>query len=137
MEVPEDLLSIANILRSSGVHDCEPAVVNQLLEFMHRYVSEVLADSLLFCEHAGRRDSIQPEDVELAIKYRVEHALSAFSQLPSISFLQELANDVNTVRLPAINRRFGVMLPPDQYCLNETNYQVVSAKLDTSPSTSS
>ncbi|ELR11198.1 transcription initiation factor iid, 31kd subunit protein [Acanthamoeba castellanii str. Neff] len=133
---PEDVHSIAKILRSSGVSDCEPAVVNQLLEFMHRYVCEVLADSLLFCEHAGRRDAIQADDVQLAIKYRVDHAFSAFSQPPSIDFLREMAQDINIIRLPPINKRFGVMLPPDHFCLNETNYQVVVSKKGTAPATS-
>lgn len=111
--------------------------LNQLLEFMHRYVCEVLADSLLFCEHAGRRDAIQPEDVQLAIKYRVDHAFSGFAQPPSIDFLREMAQDINVIRLPAINKRFGIMLPPDQFCLNETNYQVVPKKSTTTSSTAS
>lgn len=103
---------------------------------MHRYVCEVLADSLLFCEHAGRRDAIQADDVQLAIKYRVDHAFSAFSQPPSIDFLREMAQDINIIRLPPINKRFGVMLPPDHFCLNETNYQVVVSKKGTAPATS-
>lgn len=134
---PEDVHAMAKILRSSGVSDCEPAVVNQLLEFMHRYVCEVLADSLLFCEHAGRRDAIQADDVQLAIKYRVDHAFSAFSQPPSIDFLREMAQDINIIRLPPINKRFGVMLPPDHFCLNETNYQVVVSKKGTAPTSTS
>jgi hypothetical protein len=104
---------------------------------MHRYVSEVLADSLLFCEHAGRKEAIQADDVQLAIKYRVDHAFSAFSQPPSIDFLREMAQDINIIRLPPINKRFGVMLPPDHFCLTETNYQVVVSKKGPASSTSS
>lgn len=49
--VPKDALYIDAILRSMGVREYEPKVVNQLLEFMHRKPSDkflILSKSLLF-----------------------------------------------------------------------------------------
>jgi transcription initiation factor TFIID subunit 9B len=40
-DVPRDAKLIAHILESMGVEEYEPRVINQLLEFMHRYVTDV------------------------------------------------------------------------------------------------
>lgn len=53
-----------------GVKEYEPRVVNQLLEFMHTYVSEVLTDSKDYAQHAGRQN-IDIADVRLAVETRV------------------------------------------------------------------
>jgi transcription initiation factor TFIID subunit 9B len=123
-EIPHDARAIARILKSMGVERCEPRVVDQLLGFMHRYISEILQDSLLYCEHAGRKpDQMQVEDVQLAVSTRVGDQSSSFAQ-PPLEFLLELSQQTNAVRLPQINKKYGVSLPPDQFCLTEVTYQV-------------
>src|SRR5687768_8814612 len=118
-EIPGDARAIARILKSMGVERCEPRVVDQLLGFMHRYVSEILQDSLLYCEHASRKpEQMQFDDVQLAISTRVGDQSSSFAQ-PPLEFLLELSQQTNAVRLPQITKKYGIALPPDQFCLTE------------------
>lgn len=44
-DVPRDAKAMDLILKSMGVEEYEPRVINQLLEFYHRYVTEVLQDA--------------------------------------------------------------------------------------------
>lgn len=43
----------AQLLASMGVEEYEPRVVNQLLDFMYRYTTDVLLDAEIYSEHAG------------------------------------------------------------------------------------
>lgn len=75
--VPTDTLpptarAIALLLASEPtIQDAQPGVLHQLLEFSHRYTSQVLSDALVYAEHAGRAGKIEMEDVVLAIQARV------------------------------------------------------------------
>jgi hypothetical protein len=44
-DLPRDAKVIESILKSMGVEDHEPRVLNQFLEFMHKYVADVLLDA--------------------------------------------------------------------------------------------
>lgn len=44
-ELPRDAQVVAALLKSMGVQEWEPRVVNQLMEFMYTYVSDVVNDS--------------------------------------------------------------------------------------------
>lgn len=44
-ELPRDAQVIAALLKSMGVQEWEPRVINQLMEFMYTYVSDVVNDS--------------------------------------------------------------------------------------------
>jgi len=68
--LPRDAKVVALILSSMGISEYEPKVLNQLLELMHRYTTEVLHDALLYSEHAGRPE-LELEDVRLAIQNKV------------------------------------------------------------------
>jgi len=123
-ECPEDARIIARVLLSMGVKECEPRVINQLLEFAHRYTTQVLTDSLVYADHAGRSQHPQVADVQFAIKMRVDE----YPPPPSIELLFAVANETNSLRLPPIPKRFGLFLPPDALCLTEVNYQVEPKK---------
>lgn len=75
--IPTDTLppaarSIALLLASTPtIQDAQPGVLHQLLEFSHRYTSQVLSDALVYAEHAGRQGKIEMDDVVLAIQARV------------------------------------------------------------------
>lgn len=112
--MPREAKVASLILHASGVNECEPKVIQQLLEFMYRkwrrgaphrdgwcgaqlktsigYVCEVLQESLVYSEHAGRTD-VEIEDVRMAIKSQLRR-----------SFIQPPSREVS--RAPTV-RRWG------------------------------
>lgn len=77
-DVPRDAKIVKKLLNSMNVDDYEPRVVHQLLEFWYRYVVDVLTDSQVYSEHAGK-STIDSDDVKLAIQSKVNFS---FSQPP-------------------------------------------------------
>lgn len=65
--VPREAKLVSLLLSSCGVGDCEPKVVQQLMEFMHRYVTDVLQEASLYSEHAGKAE-LDYEDLRLSIR---------------------------------------------------------------------
>ncbi|XP_041482954.1 transcription initiation factor TFIID subunit 9-like [Lytechinus variegatus] len=117
---PRDAEIMTAILKDMGVTDYEPRVINQMLEFAYRYVTDVLDDSQVYSGHAGRRD-IDVEDIKLAIQTRLDHS---FTTPPPREFLMEIAKQKNSSPLPAIKPHNGPRLPPDRYCLSSCNYRL-------------
>jgi hypothetical protein len=52
-DLPTDAVAIRNILKTMGVEQHEPRVINMLLDFMYSYVSGVLADASAFSAQVG------------------------------------------------------------------------------------
>ncbi len=70
--LPPTARSIALLLASTPtVQDAQPGVLHQLLEFSHRYTTQVLSDALVYAEHGGRSGKIEMDDVVLAVQARV------------------------------------------------------------------
>jgi transcription initiation factor TFIID subunit 9B len=70
--LPPTARAIALLVASTpGVYDAQPGVLHQLLEFSHRYTSQVLVDAQVYSEHAGRSGKIEMDDVTLAVQARV------------------------------------------------------------------
>ena len=70
--LPPTARAIALLLASTpSVHDAQPGVLHQLLEFAHRYTTQVLSDAQVYADHAGRAGKIEMEDVVLAVQARV------------------------------------------------------------------
>lgn len=109
------------ILQSLGVEDYDPKVVHQLLEFAHRYTSDVFQDSLIYAEHANKND-LDLDDIQLAIQGRVNHS---FTTPPPKEFLLELAQEKNKTPLPLIPEKYGIRLPADKHCLTGINFSIV------------
>ncbi|KAJ2723535.1 Transcription initiation factor TFIID subunit 9 [Coemansia sp. Benny D115] len=120
-ETPRDYKIMALLLQSHGIEDCDPSVINQLLEFSHRYTVDVLQDALVYAEHAKKTD-IDLEDVRLAIQGRVNYS---FTSPPQKEFLLELAEERNKHPLPLIPEKYGVRLPPEKYTLTGVNFHIV------------
>eukprot|EP00735_Rhodelphis_limneticus_P006407 TRINITY_DN18815_c0_g1::TRINITY_DN18815_c0_g1_i1::g.15198::m.15198 TRINITY_DN18815_c0_g1::TRINITY_DN18815_c0_g1_i1::g.15198 ORF type:complete len:146 (-),score=8.62,sp/Q9SYH2/TAF9_ARATH/61.29/7e-47,TFIID-31kDa/PF02291.10/1.9e-39,Bromo_TP/PF07524.8/0.00063,CENP-S/PF15630.1/0.0027,Histone/PF00125.19/0.15 TRINITY_DN18815_c0_g1_i1:466-876(-) len=130
---PYDATVVKNILRSMGVTEYEPRVVNQLLEFMYRYVAETLEDAQVYSEYATKTE-IDLEYVKLAIQSRVNFT---FSQPPPRELLLELASQKNSIPLPfASDKAPGLRLPPLEHQLTTPNYQVTGTASASSATTS-
>jgi hypothetical protein len=70
--LPATARAISLLLASNpAIQDVHPGVLHQLLEFSYRYTHQVLSDSLVYSEHAGRAGKLELEDVMLAIQARV------------------------------------------------------------------
>ncbi|GAA5986394.1 hypothetical protein JCM10908_003735 [Rhodotorula pacifica] len=123
--LPRDARLIALILAAAGAEDCEEGVVRMLLEFAHRYTSDILTDSLMYAEHARAGSTstapIVPsvDDVRLAVQARTEGA-----QLPK-EFLLQLATTVNSVPLPPVPEVYGIRLPPPAQRITAPNFSIV------------
>lgn len=120
VRLPRDAKLLSLLIQSENVPDYDTKVIPQLLEFMHRYVLDVVSDAQTFSEHASRKD-INLEDIKLAIGSKVG---SSFTSPPGRTFNAQLADELNQRPLPPIPSKFGVRLPPDQYTLTSTNFQI-------------
>ncbi|KAI9470413.1 transcription initiation factor TAFII31 [Zychaea mexicana] len=118
---PRDARIVSLILQSLGVEQYDPKVVPQLLEFAHRYTSDVLQDALIYAEHASKND-LDLDDIQLAIQGRVNHS---FTNPPPKELLLELAEEKNKTPLPLIPEKYGIRLPAEKHCLTGLNFSIV------------
>ena len=72
---PKDVKLVANILKSMSVANYEPRVVDQLVEFMHKYVHDVVTDAKIFQNHA-KKTSLDVEDLRLSIQQRTNNVFT-------------------------------------------------------------
>ena len=96
--MPRDAHVVLSVLKSMGVEECDDRVVHQLLEFMYRYVGEVLGDASAYAGHADR-STLELDDVKLAMQARVYFA---FAQPPPREVQLELSSARNRVPLPGL-----------------------------------
>ncbi|KAJ3334083.1 Transcription initiation factor TFIID subunit 9 [Blyttiomyces sp. JEL0837] len=121
LSIPRDAKLISLLIQAMGVEDYDPRVLPQLLEFMHRYVLDVLSDAQLFSEHAGRNE-IDVDDVRLAVEGKISHS---FTGVPSHEVLMELAEARNSIPLPPIPDSYGLRLPHERHTLTGVNFQII------------
>mmetsp|Transcript_72689 Transcript_72689/g.161530 ORF Transcript_72689/g.161530 Transcript_72689/m.161530 type:complete len:206 (-) Transcript_72689:148-765(-) len=121
--LPRDADHVAAILRSMGVKQYEPRVLHQLLEFMHRYCTEVFQDGASYAEHSGRAGSIECEDVQLAVRLK-----EAASQTSAPELIAMLAHFRNQEPLPE-QPQARITLPKENLCLLHPNYQLEPSDL--------
>ena len=74
-----------------GIEYYEKNVVNQLLEFMHYYVTEMLNEAKIFKEYAGKKQ-IDVNDVKLAISSK---AYNSFTRPLPLSVIKQIAAEKN------------------------------------------
>ncbi|RHZ88098.1 hypothetical protein Glove_26g138 [Diversispora epigaea] len=120
-KIPRDSKVMELILRSAGVEEFEPKVVQQLLEFAHRYTIDVIQDASAYAEHTGKNE-MDIDDVKLAIQGRINHS---FIAPPKQEFLAQLAKEQNKEPLPPVPLKYGLRLPPDRHCLTAINFQLI------------
>ncbi|KPJ12838.1 hypothetical protein RR48_10468 [Papilio machaon] len=118
--IPKDAQVIMSIMKEVGITDYEPRVVNQLLEFIFRYVTCILEDARAFANHSKKK-TIDLDDVRLAVQLQLD---KSFTSAPPREVLLELARTKNVNPLPLIKPHCGLRLPPDRYCLTACNYRL-------------
>eukprot|EP00010_Vexillifera_abyssalis_P008307 CAMPEP_0201549588 /NCGR_PEP_ID=MMETSP0173_2-20130828/6048_1 /ASSEMBLY_ACC=CAM_ASM_000268 /TAXON_ID=218659 /ORGANISM="Vexillifera sp., Strain DIVA3 564/2" /LENGTH=122 /DNA_ID=CAMNT_0047959303 /DNA_START=102 /DNA_END=470 /DNA_ORIENTATION=- len=102
-----------------GVEHYDEKVVTQMLEFMNRYVINVLTDAQVYSKHA-EKPNLDVGDVRLAVKSRMN---TSFTHPPPRELLLEDVERVNRQPMPT-PERWGVTLPPREYCLLKPNTQL-------------
>ncbi|KAJ3214010.1 Transcription initiation factor TFIID subunit 9B [Dinochytrium kinnereticum] len=125
MTLPRDAKLVSLILQAMDIPDYDPRVLPQLLEFMHRYVLDILADAQLFSEHASR-SNIEVDDVRLAVEGKVAHS---FTSAPSKEVLLEMAQARNAIPLPLMQEKYGLRLPPERNCLTGINFNIIPQRI--------
>ncbi|KAK3146988.1 hypothetical protein QOZ80_3BG0276240 [Eleusine coracana subsp. coracana] len=121
---PRDARVVRELLRSMGLGEgeYEPRVVHQFLDLAYRYVGDVLGDSQVYADHAGK-PQIDADDVRIAIQAKVNFS---FSQPPPREVLLESARSRNRIPLPkSIAPPGSIPLPPEQDTLLAQNYQLL------------
>ncbi len=118
--LPKDAQVMAAVLKDMGVADYDPRVLNQLLEFSYRYVTNVLEDARCVSAHA-RKKQVDLDDVRLAAQLYAEQNVTA---PPSRDVLLDMAAAKNNTALPIPKATCGLRLPPDRHCLTACNYRV-------------
>ena len=118
--MPKDGQVMLAILKDMGVNDFEPKVVNQLLEFSYRYVTNVLEDAKAVSNHA-RKKTLDLDDVKLAVQMYAEQNVTT---PPSREILLDMARTKNANPLPIPKATCGLRLPPDRHCLTAANYRL-------------
>lgn len=118
--LPKDGQVMVAIMKDMGITEYEPKVINQLLEFSYRYVTNVLEDSKVLCNHAGKK-SIDIDDVKLAVQMYSDQNMTT---APSREMLLEQARVKNQQPLPVPRPTCGLRLPPDRHCFMACNYRL-------------
>lgn len=71
----KDVQTMKSVLKDMGIEEFEPRVINQLLEFSYRYITNLLEDAKAFSNHAGKKN-IDSEDIKMAIKSKVDYSFT-------------------------------------------------------------
>ncbi len=124
--MPKDAQVMVAILKDMGITDYEPRVVNQMLEFSYRYVTNVLDDAKVMSAHA-RKKAVDVDDVKLAVQMYSEQNMTS---PPSRDVLLDFARAKNSAPLPVPRSTCGLRLPPDRHCLTACNYRYVRVVLE-------
>lgn len=85
-------------MEKQGIEYYEKNVVNQLIEFMHYYVTETVQDAKLYRDHAGK-DKVDVGDMRLAIATK---NFDSFTRPLPVSTIKQVADEKNQKPLPAI-----------------------------------
>merc|ERR550539_885133 len=118
--LPKDAQVMVAILKDMGITDYEPRVINQMLEFSYRYVTNVLDEAKAVSGHA-RKKAVDVDDVKLAVQMYADQNLTS---PPTRDVLLETARTKNTVPLPIPRATSGMRLPPERHCLTACNYRL-------------
>ncbi|RDB22615.1 Transcription initiation factor TFIID subunit 9 [Hypsizygus marmoreus] len=124
--LPPTARAIALLVSATpAVQDVQPGVLHQLLEFSHRYTTQVLTDASVYAEHGGRAGKVEIDDVVLAVQARVGWEFGG--RVPK-EYILSLASQVNAQPLPAVPEVFGVRLPQPTECLTSIDFDLVPNK---------
>lgn len=124
--VPRDVKIVHLILASMGIASYQEHVPLQLLDFAHRYSTQVFQDALVYSDYAHQTGASQPagmgpqssalsiDDIKLAVSARVAYQ---FKPTTPKDLLMTLAAERNKRALPPVSSSYGLRLPPEKHCL--------------------
>ncbi|KAJ9116407.1 hypothetical protein QFC22_004849 [Naganishia vaughanmartiniae] len=132
LTVPNDAKLIALMLAARGIQDADERVLHQLLDFAHRYTSDILQDAQAYADHANRPGRVETEDVELAVQARSgwEFTEAApkdpFSRPFYKQYLLPIARELNKIPLPTLSAAYShIALPEPHLMLGHPNFTLV------------
>lgn len=128
-QIPKEVKMASSLLTSCGIEECEPKVIQQILEFMYRYTTDILQESLVYSQHAGKGE-VDLEDLRLGIRMKSKNL---FTPPPSRDFLMELASRKNSIPLPLLDDKLGLRLPADKHTLLGAHYRITSQRRNMGP----
>ena len=150
---PRDAIVVEHILNQMGAEHFEPRVVNQGLEFIYRYVGDVLEEAKVYQRHRigydvanneggesivdggdggeammmnleeMKKNSVSVKDVRLASRVILAREFAANDALESAESLQKACAKLNEKPMPKLLERPGIRVPQDDNLLNE-NYEI-------------
>lgn len=123
--LPRDAKVVSMLLKNHGIDECEPKVLQMLMEYAYRYCTDVLQESLVYADHASRSTDLTVEDVRLATQSIIN---ISFLLPPSREVTSQIANERNSIPLPPIENEDPIKLPPEEQCLLAPHYHVISTK---------
>ncbi|GMM32625.1 hypothetical protein DAMA08_053700 [Martiniozyma asiatica (nom. inval.)] len=129
MDTPRDVRLLHLILAAQNVQSYDPHVPLMLMDFAHRYTSQVLQDAIIYNDYAnpvqtnaGNQGNsgvpLTNEDIRLAVAARTAYQ---FKPVPGKKAVLELARERNEKPLPAVVPMWGLRLPPEKYCLTNSD----------------
>ncbi|PRW20377.1 transcription initiation factor TFIID subunit 9 [Chlorella sorokiniana] len=113
---------IVDLLKTLGIKQYDPRVVDCLLDLTYKAASDILSDAeAINLAAGGNGTSLTPQDIALAA---AQHARLQ-PQPPSMRELHALARRINAQPLlgPS-DKQHGIKLPPVADCLLSQNFQV-------------
>ena len=150
---PRDAIVVEHILNQMGAEHFEPRVVNQGLEFIYRYVGDVLEEAKVYQRHRigydvanneggeslvdggdggdammmnleeMKKNSVSVKDVRLASRVILAREFAANDAMESAESLQKACVKLNEKLMPKLLERPGIRVPQDDNLLNE-NYEI-------------
>jgi transcription initiation factor TFIID subunit 9B len=121
-DLPADAVALRKLLKSCGVEEYEPRVLAMLLEFMHKYTTDVIQQADAYAEAAERPGRVEADDILLAAQ---AHAQQSFVSQPPQELLNEVAAMINAKELPKPGDKvYGLRLPKEEHLLTQPGWQV-------------
>ena len=127
---PRDARLLHMVLTHYGVTKYQERVCLQLMDFSYRYTAAAMQDALHFSSEgtgSGRAatnndlSSITLSALRLSIASRTHYQYNP--TLPK-EFYNEIVQEKNRVALPPMSKDFGLRLPPEQYCLTGSGFDL-------------
>ena len=98
MNKPQLVQVVEQLMEKQGIEYYEKNVTNQLIEFMHYYVTETVQEAKLYRDYAGK-ERIDVGDMRLAIAGK---NYDSFTRPLPVSTVRQVADERNKTPLPKI-----------------------------------
>uniref|UniRef100_A0A7S2QSP1 Transcription initiation factor TFIID subunit 12 domain-containing protein n=1 Tax=Norrisiella sphaerica TaxID=552664 RepID=A0A7S2QSP1_9EUKA len=121
MSLPRNAVTIRNILKDMGVEKFKPRVIDQLMEFFHRHVRDILEDAYDYQQHANSKSkTMSSQDIKLAIHNKLAYS---FLGPPPPELIAARAKDINRVPLEKVSEA-GIPPPSSKFLLTTPNFEI-------------